>query len=76
MTITIPAEPEKQLEAAAKARGLDLDRYARAVLEAAARSDRDALLAESDRIRAMTLPKPQTDSAELLRAARFARYGR
>lgn len=44
-------------------------------LEAAARADRDALLADIDRIRAMTPPGPKTDSADILRQARDDRNG-
>jgi hypothetical protein len=76
MTITLPEELEKQLEAAAQARGMDLDSNARSVLEGAARSDRAALLAEADRVRAMTPLVKQTDSSELLQAARDARHDR
>ena len=76
MTITLPVELERQLEAAARSRGLDVGAYARAVLEDAAKSDRTALLAEIDRIRAMTPAGKQTDSADLLQQARDARYGR
>jgi|GEM_PF-4799999 len=74
MTITLPIDLEKQLEAAAQSRGVAVDAYARAVLEEAAKSDREALLAEIDRIRAMTPPGPQTDSADLLQQAREDRY--
>jgi hypothetical protein len=76
MTITLPPALEKQLETAARARGLDVDAYARAVLERAAQADRAALLAEIDRVRAMTPDRPQTDSGELLQRSREERYGR
>lgn len=75
MTITLPAELEKRLQAAARARGIDVDAYARAVLEEAAKSDRQALFDDIDRIRAMTPERRQTNSAELLRRARDERYG-
>ena len=75
MTIVLPADLEKQLEAAARARGIDVEAFAREVLEQAAREDRAALLAEIDRIRAMTPPGPKTDSAEVLQQARDERYG-
>ena len=76
MTITLPTDLEKQLAAAAQSRGVAVDAYARAVLQEAAKSDREALLAEIDRIRAMTPPGSKTDSAEMLHQAREERYGR
>ena len=75
MTITLPEELEKRLQAAARARGIDVDAYARAVLEEAAKSDRQALLDDIDRVRAMTPDLRQTDSADLLRQARDECYG-
>ncbi len=75
MTITLPTELEARLKAAAQARGMAVDDYARAVLEQAAQADRDKLLAEIDAIRAMTPPGEQSDSAELLRQARDERHG-
>ena len=80
MVISLPAELEKRLEAAAHARGLPVDAYARGVLEEATRSardtDRKSLWSEIDRIRAMTPPGPKTDSATLLQQVRDERYGR
>jgi hypothetical protein len=76
MTITLPADLEKLLERAAQSRGLPVDAYARAVLEEAVKFDRETLLAEIDRIRAMTPTGPQTDSAELLHQACAERYDR
>jgi hypothetical protein len=76
MTITPPDDLEKRIEAAARRHGLGVEDYARAVLEEAAPADREALLSEIDRVRAMTPAVAQTDSAELLRVARQERYDR
>lgn len=73
MTVTLPDELERLLETAARARGLDVAAYARIVLEEAVK--RESLLAELDRIRAMTPAGSQTDSAALLQRARDERYG-
>ena len=76
VTITLPSELEKQVEAAAKSRGVAVDAYARAVLEEAAKVDRQGLLAKIERIPAMTPPGAKTDSADILQQAREERYGR
>jgi plasmid stability protein len=62
------------LTARAMARGVSLEQEARDVLTQAARPDRRALLAEIDRIRAMTpVPPPDADdplAEDLIRADR------
>ena len=54
---------------AARARH-SLEQELREILIEAARPDRDEVLADIDRIRAMTPEVPQTDSAELIREDR------
>lgn len=79
MTITLPPELEKALEAeVAAGRGRSVEAL---VLDAVRqrlehRPSAAQLLEQADRIRALTPPGPNTDSAEILAAARSERYGR
>jgi plasmid stability protein len=59
----------ERLKAKAKASGTSLEEVARNALRAAAKPAREELLAEMDRIRAMT-PRPLSDSTPLIRQYR------
>lgn len=59
-----------RLKAKARQRGHSLEQELREILSRAAKPSRNELLAEADRIRAMTPEKLQTDSAELIREER------
>jgi plasmid stability protein len=66
----LPDDVVARLKARAARVGHSLERELRAILIEAARSGRDEVLADIDRIRAMTPKVPQTDSAELIREDR------
>jgi antitoxin FitA len=59
-----------RLKARAKQRRHSLEQELRDILSQAARPSREEILADLDRIRAMTPKVPQTDSAELIREER------
>lgn len=59
-----------RLRIKAKARGTSLEEEARCALRVAARPSRAELLAEIDRIRAMSKPDPNFDSVQELRRLR------
>lgn len=59
-----------RLRERARRAGRSLEQQLREILSAAAQPDRDEILAEMDRIRAMTPAVRQTDSAELIREDR------
>ncbi len=61
------------LKRRARRRGRPLEQELRDILTAAARPTRTDLLAEIDRIRAMTPPGPPIDSTALIRADRDSR---
>ncbi|HEX6143549.1 MAG TPA: ribbon-helix-helix protein, CopG family [Geminicoccaceae bacterium] len=65
----------ERLRQRAKAEGKSLEQALRDLLTEAARPDREEILAEMDRIRAMTPAAPQTDSAELIREDRDRGWG-
>lgn len=65
----------ERLRQRAKAEGKSLEQALRDLLTEAARPDREEILAEMDRIRAMTPAVPQTDSAELIREDRDRGWG-
>lgn len=62
-----------RLKQRAKARGRRLEQELREILAEAAKPARTELLAEIDRIRAMTPPGPPIDSTALIRADRDSR---
>ena len=68
----LDAEVVAELKRRARRNGRSLERELRLILTRAARPDRAALLAETDRIRAMT-PGPLEDSVSLLRQDRDTR---
>ena len=68
----LDAEVVAELKRRAKHNGRSLERELRLILTRTARPDRAALLAEADRIRAMT-PGPLEDSVSLLRQDRDGR---
>ena len=59
-----------RLEARAAEHKHSLEQEPRQILSEAARPSREEILADFDRIRAMTPKVPQTDSAELIREVR------
>jgi len=63
----LPDEVVARLKARAARARHSLEQELRNILIEAARPSRDDILAEMDRIRAMTPAIPQTDSAELIR---------
>jgi len=63
----LPDEVVARLKARAARARHSLEQELRNILTEAARPSRDDILAEMDRIRAMTPTTPQTDAAELIR---------
>lgn len=59
-----------RLRERARRTGRSLEQQLREILTAAAEPEREEILAEMDRIRAMTPPVPQTDSSDLIREDR------
>ena len=68
-------EVVERLRQRARREGRSLEQKLREILTAAARPDREEILAEMDRIRAMTPQVPQTDSTELIREDRHSGWG-
>jgi plasmid stability protein len=66
----LPEDVVARLKARAARRRHSLEQELRHILTAAARSGREEVLADMDRIRALTPKVPQTDSAELIREDR------
>jgi plasmid stability protein len=66
----LPDEVVARLKARAAGRRRSLEQELREILSEAARPSRDEILADLDRIRAMTPKVPQADSAELIREER------
>ena len=67
----LPDDVVGRLKARAARARHSLEQELRDILIAAARPGRDEVLADMDRIRAMTPQGPQTDSAELIRENRY-----
>jgi antitoxin FitA len=66
----IPDDVVVRLKARAARQKRSLEQELREILSEAARPSREEILADIDRIRAMTPKVPQTDSAELIREER------
>lgn len=66
----LPDEVVARLKARAAAHRRSLEQELRQILSEAARPSRAEILADLDRIRAMTPKVPQTDSTELIREER------
>jgi antitoxin FitA len=66
----LPDDVVARLKARAARARHSLEQELRVILIEAARSGRDEVLADMDRIRALTPQVPQTDSAELIRQDR------
>jgi antitoxin FitA len=66
----LPDDVVARLKAKAAQARHSLEQELRDILIAAARPGREEILADMDRIRAMTPKVPQTDSAELIREDR------
>lgn len=66
----LPDDVVARLKARAARARHSLEQELRVILIEAARSGRDEVLADMDRIRAMTPTVPQSDSAELIREDR------
>jgi plasmid stability protein len=66
----LPDDVVARLKARAARARHSLEQELRIILIEASRSRRDEVLADMDRIRAMTPKVPQTDSAELIREDR------
>jgi antitoxin FitA len=66
----LPDEVVIRLKARAIEHKRSLEQELREILSEAARPSREEILADFDRIRAMTPKVPQTDSAELIREER------
>ena len=66
----LPDDVVARLKARAARARHSLERELRDILTEAARPRREEILADMDRIRALTPKVPQTDSAELIRADR------
>jgi len=66
----LPDDVVARLKARAASRRRSLEQELRDILSEAARPSRKEILADFDRIRAMTPKVPQTDSAELIREER------
>jgi antitoxin FitA len=66
----LPDDVVARLKARAARAGHSLEQELRVILIEAARSGRDEVLADMDRIRALTPKVPQSDSAELIREDR------
>jgi len=66
----LPDDVVARLKARAASRRRSLEQELRDILSEAARPSREEILADFDRIRAMTPKVPQTDSAELIREER------
>jgi len=66
----LPEDVVARLKARAASRRRSLEQELRDILSEAARPSREEILADFDRIRAMTPKVPQTDSAELIREER------
>ena len=66
----LPDDVVARLKARAASRRRSLEQELRDILSEAARPSREEIVADFDRIRAMTPKVPQTDSAELIREER------
>ncbi len=66
----LPDHVVARLKARAARQKRSLEQELRAILSEAARPSHEEILADLDRIRAMTPRVPQTDSAELIREER------
>lgn len=66
----LPDDVVERLKAKAAAEGRSLEAHLRTVLEAASRLDRDEFIALADSIAETTRGRPQSESAELIRAWR------
>ena len=66
----LPDDVVARLKARASRQKRSLEQELREILSEAARPSREEILADIDRIRAMTPKVPQTDSAELIREER------
>jgi plasmid stability protein len=66
----LPDDVVERLKTRAAQRRRSLEQELRDILTEAARPSREEILADLDRIRAMTPRVPQTDSAELIREER------